>query len=118
MPVSKGFRGLPAQVTFDLAGINRVTAIVTRAVCHIGDQAGIAAFPAGLEFVEFASPVANTLEPLFEKMGFTLVAQHRSKDVVLYRQGDINFIVNREPKSLPVTLLPSTALALVPWRFE
>src|SRR5215217_7315460 len=32
-------------------------------------------------------------------MGFTLVAKHRSKDVVLYRQGDINFIVNREPKS-------------------
>jgi len=53
----------------------------------------------GFEFVEFASPVANTLEPLFEKLGFTLVAKHRSKDVVLYRQGDINFIVNREPHS-------------------
>ncbi|MDE1949737.1 MAG: 4-hydroxyphenylpyruvate dioxygenase [Burkholderiales bacterium] len=54
----------------------------------------------GFEFVEFAAPVANTLEPLFEKMGFSLVARHRSKDVVLYRQGDINFIVNREPRSL------------------
>ncbi len=54
----------------------------------------------GFEFVEFASPVPNLLEPLFEKMGFTLVAKHRSKDVLLYRQGDINFIVNREPKSL------------------
>jgi 4-hydroxyphenylpyruvate dioxygenase len=54
----------------------------------------------GFEFVEFASPAPNLLEPLFEKMGFTLVATHRSKDVVLYRQGDINFIVNREPKSL------------------
>ena len=53
----------------------------------------------GFEFVEFASPTPNTLEPLFEKLGFTLVAQHRSKDVVLYRQGGINFIVNREPKS-------------------
>jgi 4-hydroxyphenylpyruvate dioxygenase len=53
----------------------------------------------GFEFVEFASPVPNLLEPLFEKMGFSLVAKHRSKDVVLYRQGDINFIVNREPKS-------------------
>jgi 4-hydroxyphenylpyruvate dioxygenase-like putative hemolysin len=40
------------------------------------------------------------LEPLFEKMGFTLVARHRSKDVLLYRQGDINFIVNREPRSV------------------
>ena len=54
----------------------------------------------GFEFVEFAAPVAGTLEPVFEKLGFTLVAHHRSKDVVLYRQGGINFIVNREPKSL------------------
>ncbi len=53
----------------------------------------------GFEFVEFASPTPNLLEPLFEKMGFSLVAKHRSKDVVLYRQGDINFVVNREPKS-------------------
>ncbi|ABF11787.1 4-hydroxyphenylpyruvate dioxygenase [Cupriavidus metallidurans] len=53
----------------------------------------------GFEFVEFASPTPNVLEPLFEKMGFTLVARHRSKDVVLYRQGDINFIVNNEPHS-------------------
>jgi 4-hydroxyphenylpyruvate dioxygenase len=54
----------------------------------------------GFEFVEFASPVAGVLEPVFERMGFTLVAKHRSKDVVLYRQGDINFIINREPKSV------------------
>ena len=53
----------------------------------------------GFEFVEFAAPEANTLEPLFEKLGFSLVARHRSKDVLLYRQGEINFIVNREPKS-------------------
>ena len=54
----------------------------------------------GFEFVEFASPTPNVLEPLFEKLGFRRVAHHRSKDVVLYRQGDINFIVNREPRSL------------------
>jgi 4-hydroxyphenylpyruvate dioxygenase len=53
----------------------------------------------GFEFVEFASPAPDVLEPLFEKLGFTHVANHRSKDVRLYRQGDINFIVNREPKS-------------------
>ncbi len=35
----------------------------------------------------------NTLEPLFEKRGFSLVPKHRSKDVLLYRQGHINFIV-------------------------
>jgi 4-hydroxyphenylpyruvate dioxygenase len=53
----------------------------------------------GFEFVEFASPTPNVLEPVFEMMGFTKVATHRSKDVVLYRQGDINFIVNNEPHS-------------------
>jgi 4-hydroxyphenylpyruvate dioxygenase len=53
----------------------------------------------GFEFVEFASPKPDMLEPAFEAMGFTLVAHHRSKDVVLFRQGDINFIVNREAKS-------------------
>jgi 4-hydroxyphenylpyruvate dioxygenase len=53
----------------------------------------------GFEFVEFASPTPDVLEPLFEKMGFSLVARHRSKNVVLFRQGDINFIVNREPRS-------------------
>lgn len=53
----------------------------------------------GFEFVEFASPTPDLLEALFDKMGFSLVARHRSKDVVLYRQGEINFIVNREPKS-------------------
>jgi 4-hydroxyphenylpyruvate dioxygenase len=54
----------------------------------------------GFEFVEFASPQPGLLEPLFEKLGFSLVARHRSKDVDLYRQGAINFIVNREPRSL------------------
>ena len=53
----------------------------------------------GFEFVEFASPTPNTLEPVLELLGFMLVARHRSKDVVLYRQGGINFIVNREPGS-------------------
>ena len=53
----------------------------------------------GFEFVEFASPTPNVLEPVFERMGFTKVATHRSKDVVLYRQGEINFIVNNEPRS-------------------
>ncbi len=54
----------------------------------------------GFEFVEFASPTPNVLESLFDKLGFTRVARHRSKDVDLFRQGEINFVVNREPKSL------------------
>ncbi len=53
----------------------------------------------GFEFVEFASPAPNMIEPLLEMLGFSLVARHRSKDVLLYRQGHINFIVNCEPRS-------------------
>jgi 4-hydroxyphenylpyruvate dioxygenase len=53
----------------------------------------------GFEFVEFASPTPGVLEPIFEKLGFTKVAVHRSKNVSLYRQGEINFIINNEPKS-------------------
>ena len=54
----------------------------------------------GFEFVEFSSPTPNVLEPIFEMMGFTLVARHRSKNVLLYRQGQINFIINNEPNSI------------------
>ena len=53
----------------------------------------------GFEFVEFASPEPGVLEPVFEVLGFTAVARHRSKNVTLYRQGEINFIINSEPGS-------------------
>ena len=53
----------------------------------------------GFEFIEFASPTPNVIEPVLEAMGFSKVAVHRSKAVTLYRQGDINAIVNSEPKS-------------------
>ncbi len=53
----------------------------------------------GFEFVEFASPEPGMLEPIFDLLGFTHVARHRSKDVDLYRQGDINFILNKEAKN-------------------
>ena len=54
----------------------------------------------GFEFVEFASPTPGVLEPVFEMMGFTKVARHRSKNVTLYRQGVVNFIINAEPRSV------------------
>ncbi len=53
----------------------------------------------GFEFVEFASPNEGELEPIIEMLGFTKVAVHRSKAVDLYRQGEINFIINREQNS-------------------
>ena len=53
----------------------------------------------GFEFVEYTAPDPAALGALFESMGFVRVAKHRSKDVTLFRQGDVNFIVNGETES-------------------
>ncbi len=53
----------------------------------------------GFEFIEYAHPQPEKLGELFEQMGFRKVAKHRSKNVSLYRQGDINYIINAEPDS-------------------
>jgi 4-hydroxyphenylpyruvate dioxygenase len=53
----------------------------------------------GFEFVEYAAPDPIALGQLFETMGFTPIAKHRTKKVTLYRQGEVNFIINAEPNS-------------------
>jgi 4-hydroxyphenylpyruvate dioxygenase len=53
----------------------------------------------GFEFIEFCAPERGLLEPVFQAMGFTHVAHHRSKAVDLWRQGEINLIANYEPRS-------------------
>lgn len=53
----------------------------------------------GFEFVEYAAPDPETLRRLFARMGMPAVAHHRSKDVTLHKQRDINFIVNAESDS-------------------
>jgi 4-hydroxyphenylpyruvate dioxygenase len=53
----------------------------------------------GFEFIEFCAPEKGLLEPVFAAMGFARIAQHRSKDVHLWRQGEINLIANYEPRS-------------------
>jgi len=53
----------------------------------------------GFEFVEYTAEDTEALGRLFEAMGFRAVARHRSKAVTHYRQNDINFIVNAEPRS-------------------
>jgi len=50
----------------------------------------------GFEFVEFTAPEPEQLEAVFRRLGFKPVGRHRSKDVTLWRQGDINFILNAE----------------------
>ena len=53
----------------------------------------------GFEFVEFAHPEPEKLDTLFRAMGYVEVARHKTKDISLYRQGDINYVVNRVPDS-------------------
>ncbi|WP_033066957.1 4-hydroxyphenylpyruvate dioxygenase [Thalassospira australica] len=53
----------------------------------------------GFEFVEFAHEDAEKLGVLFERMGYTPVAKHKTKNITVWRQGDINYILNAEPSS-------------------
>ena len=55
----------------------------------------------GFEFVEFTGPDPATLDRTFRLLGFQPVARHRSKNVTLYRQGDVNFILNGEKGGFP-----------------
>ena len=53
----------------------------------------------GFEFIEYAAPDPAAMGRAFEAMGFKPVARPRHKNVTLYRQGEINFIINAEPDS-------------------
>ena len=51
----------------------------------------------GFEFVEYAHPQPEKLHALFKLMGYAPVARHRTKKIMVYRQGDINYLVNEAP---------------------
>ena len=53
----------------------------------------------GFGFIEFASPNPDDLDILFRRLGFSAIKQHKSKNMTLYRQGAIDFILNREKNS-------------------
>ena len=55
----------------------------------------------GFEFVEFAAPAGQgaMLHDYFRRMGFTAVLKHRSREITVYRQGGVNFLVNDDPDS-------------------
>jgi 4-hydroxyphenylpyruvate dioxygenase len=53
----------------------------------------------GFAFVEFASPDPAALRTLFAQMGYTLTARHRTRDMELWQQGDITYILNDDPQS-------------------
>lgn len=57
----------------------------------------------GFEFIEFASPDVKILETLMQRLGMKEVARHKTKAMRLFRQGDINFVINNEPGSFAMT---------------
>jgi 4-hydroxyphenylpyruvate dioxygenase len=63
----------------------------------------------GIEFVEYATSAPQALGQVLEMMGFRPVARHRSREVMLYRQGGLNLIVNAHPAAGPEA--PATAPA-------
>ena len=67
----------------------------------------------GIEFIEYATAKPQALGQVLETMGFKPVARHRSREVLLYRQGDINIIVNAHAKGSPLSDKPLiSAMAL------
>jgi 4-hydroxyphenylpyruvate dioxygenase len=61
----------------------------------------------GIEFVEYSTSKPQALGQVLEMMGFRPVARHRSREVLLYRQGGMNVIVNAHDSGLPRSVRPS-----------
>jgi 4-hydroxyphenylpyruvate dioxygenase len=72
----------------------------------------------GFEFVEFAHSQPEQLGRLFEQMGFARVAKHKGKAISVYRQGDINYVLNAERESFATRFLHThgPCAASMAWR--
>ncbi len=64
---------------------------------------------AGIEFIEYATPRPQALGQVLEAMGYCPVARHRSREVVLYRQGTMNLVVNAHPDDARVSAIEDGA---------
>jgi len=60
----------------------------------------------GIEFIEYATSKPQALGQVLERMGFRPISRHRSREVLLYRQGDINVIVNAHSSGSALTEQP------------
>jgi 4-hydroxyphenylpyruvate dioxygenase len=64
----------------------------------------------GIEFIEYATSKPQEFGALLQKMGFAAVARHRSREVMLYRQGGMNLIVNSHLTKSSTPALSAIAL--------
>lgn len=60
----------------------------------------------GIEYIEFTTSKPQALGGILERLGFRLVARHRSREVELYRQGSMNLVINSHPADIPRTATP------------
>jgi len=72
----------------------------------------------GIEFIEYATSQPQAFGALLQKMGFSAVARHRSREVMLYRQGAMNVIVNSHPDALPGLAAPVETPTLAAMAFR
>jgi 4-hydroxyphenylpyruvate dioxygenase len=63
----------------------------------------------GIEFIEFSTRRPQALGQVLETMGFRPIARHRSREVLLYRQGGMNIVINAHADGLPEAVQPSEA---------
>jgi 4-hydroxyphenylpyruvate dioxygenase len=64
----------------------------------------------GIEFIEYATSQPQAFGALLQRMGFAAVARHRSREVMLYRQGPMNLIVNSHGATEATPALAAIAL--------
>lgn len=74
----------------------------------------------GIEFTEFASPEPAKLDELFTEFGFSRIQRHRDWDIALYRQNDIRFLLNRQPRTFASEFvrLHGPSICSMGWRVE
>lgn len=53
----------------------------------------------GFGFIEYASQNSKDLDVLFRRLGFSAIKKHKTKDITLFRQGKIDFMLNNEKQS-------------------
>jgi 4-hydroxyphenylpyruvate dioxygenase len=60
----------------------------------------------GIEFIEFSTSHPQALGQVLEMMGFHPIARHRSREVLLYRQGAMNVVINAHAAARPGSVVP------------
>ncbi|MAV90638.1 MAG: 4-hydroxyphenylpyruvate dioxygenase [Bdellovibrionaceae bacterium] len=74
----------------------------------------------GIEFVEFSTNEPEKLHQLFLDFGFSKVAKHKEKNIDLYGQNNIHFLLNYEKDSFADQFQEShgPSISSMGWRFK